>query len=188
MQDYSAGVVNGGLSLGLSSVLGVALCAWLPCFMISRCFMTSNLNYVVQFHIIRLRADKEKTFGGAKNMFLRGLGGVEFTWRTFFGLIWVESTHIFKKNCPFGPYHRRHTLFLTLKHKKTPKIPFNLPQSPMSCLVAYLSNMEHATLITDGRRRRSELARLWPPRVASSGFRKKSGLDGNGGTRPHCAQ
>ena len=49
----SAGVVDGGLSLGLSSVLGVALCAWLPCFMISRCFMTSNSNYVVQFRMIR---------------------------------------------------------------------------------------------------------------------------------------
>ena len=30
-----------------------------------------------------------------KNMFLRGFGDVEFTWRTFFGLIWVESTRIF---------------------------------------------------------------------------------------------
>jgi hypothetical protein len=52
----------------------------------------------------------------------------------------------------------------------------------MSYKIIYLRKIQHAAPITDGRRRRSELARLWSPRVASLGFRKKSELNGNGGT------
>ena len=47
---------------------------------------------------MKARGGQGKKKIGVRNMFFRGFGGVEFTWRTFFGLIWVESTHIFLKS------------------------------------------------------------------------------------------